>query len=474
MTRPVTLFFCIAVLVSCSQTSGSFLAPVNVSSGAPASGAYAPDNAPIASSLGALNHQPCYAPVKGNAERASDALCDTSSCRSRLEASAVRLQQLLDPSSAFLSSSVSPAKRDDALVSCSFGRAPRPRGSPTPWRKPSPSPSPSPSPTADPSPTPTPGGTYTYNGCGWPSGDYYNENVLGDSVDPYSSTMIANAPTGNFNDDTSSLERINLASKSTQGYTVETVSGGHNPPMSNGSGTQVPWVNGFFIEPSSDRHSVSLDTQTCVDSEMVQTTWNAPSGPIAAYDGFNMNLNESLQSQHSLQEDNVTASGLPMFGAIDWGEDSALVPGPNHVVQMLIYGPTGETGGKDLSQYGYVAPGNRGSDTPDTGCGGQACTHPLHYGDVLRLSPSYACSPSWSQAAQGLCWELKNYGMIISDAAGENGIRFGLSANGADPWDPFSSVMAPFLANVTLSNFDVMDEAQILCESGHVYGKDCF
>jgi hypothetical protein len=349
-----------------------------------------------------------------------------------------------------------------------------PTPSPSPSAGPSPSPSPSSDPTSDPSPTPTPpsGGSYTYNGCGWPSGDYYNLSVVNDSVDTYSATMIANAPTGNFNDDSSSLEKINLASKSTTLYTVG-MNGGHSPPMSNGSGTQVPWASGFFIEPASDAHSVTLDTQTCMDSEMVQTKWY-PSGGIAAYDGFNMNLNDTLKSQQSLQMDNVTASGEPMFGAIDWGEDAALVPGPNHVVQMLIYGPTNETGGQDLSQYGYVPPGNRGSDTPDTGCGGDPCPHPLHYGDVLRLQSSYTCSSSWSQPAQALCWQLKNYGMIISDAAGENGIRFGLSANGSDPWDPFSSVMAPFLSNLTLSNFDVMQEAEILCEAGHTYGVDCF
>ncbi|MGC1379876.1 MAG: hypothetical protein WA814_02490 [Candidatus Baltobacteraceae bacterium] len=470
----LTLIVCSAVLASCAQTSGVLpLLPAAGTNGTPASSALRPADASIGESPRTSEGLPCTT------------LLETSAKLARLHARTVGPSHrdatggsgALSEITRFagVSSDSAVCMRVPSLGSAVLGIHHWPTPTPRPTPTPTPHPTPTPTPTPDPTPTPTPPpGAYMYQGCGWPAGDYYNQNVANDAVDPYSSTMIANAPGGNFDGDTSSLERINLATNATTQFTVGTEGGGHNPPMSNGAGTKVPWASNFFIEPASDRHSVTLDTQTCMDSEMYSTEFSGPSGPLAAYDGFNMNLTQTLKSQQKLQEDNVTAAGLPMFGAIDWGEDAALLPGPNHVVQMLIDGPTGENGGEDLSQYGYVPPGNRGSDTPDTGCGGQACTHPLHYGDVLRLQPSFICSTSWSQAAQGLCWQLKNYGMIIADAAGENGLRFGLAANGSDPWDPFSSQMGPFLSNLTIANFDVMTEAAILCESGHTYGKDCF
>jgi hypothetical protein len=305
---------------------------------------------------------------------------------------------------------------------------------------------------------------YVYHGCNiYEKNDVMvNTDITNAPVDPNSATMIANAPTGTFDaGNNQGDEKVNLGTSATPQYTVAR-NGGHTPPLYNS--TTAPWVNGWFIEPLSDGHSVSLLTDTCQDYEMYQTTWNNTSSQLAAYDGQANDETRSWQSQMVNTHDAVKASGIPLLGTVYYGEDASL-SAINHAGTFEM--PTG----KDYSQYGYVHPATYPSDLADTGCSGSACPHPFHNGDLIRLKASFNCSV-YTTKGQLICNALKHYGAYLDDQASQLGFRFGMTTGGVQAWN-YTTDLHPFLSAITLSNFDVINEPQILCLSGTL-GSGCY
>jgi hypothetical protein len=325
--------------------------------------------------------------------------------------------------------------------------------------------------------------SYTYHGCGvYSSTDLFFRDVSSVGVDSHSATIISQLPTpspNNFATDDQSDEQVNLGTSATPTYTVGHIMGGHNPAMYPASAPPpAPWVPGWFIEPISDGHAVSMLTDTCADFETYKTVWAITPvksghrasplvlGNLTAFDGQENDLTSSWASQMVPENDAMTQSGIPFLGTVDYGEDAAAVAA--HVLAMMMEAGIG------VSQWGYVYPATMPSFVADTGCGGSACAHPLHEGDVLRLQSIFSCtgtaSVTYTTKGQRICNQLKTYGIILTDqTSGAYQLRFGLKTNGGMGWN-YSNDLQPLLANLHITNFDVMDESAvggIKCLSGH-------
>ena len=305
---------------------------------------------------------------------------------------------------------------------------------------------------------------YTYHGCNvYEKNDVMtNTDITNAPVDPNSATMLANAPSGSFDaGNNQTLEQMNLGTSATPVFTVQTVSGGHTPPLYNS--TTMPWVNGWFIEPASDHHATVLLTDTCQEYETYGTVWSGTQ--LSAYDGQKNNWLQSWQSQLVNGHDAIKASGIPLGGTVYWGEDASL-GAINHAGTFEM--PTGS----DYSQYGYVHPATFSSFLADTGCGGAACPHPFHNGDLIRLKASFNCS-IYTTKGQLICNALKHYGAYLDDQASQLGFRFGMTTSGTQGWN-YTADLHPFLSAISLSAtyFDVINEPQINCVSGTL-GSTC-
>ncbi len=321
---------------------------------------------------------------------------------------------------------------------------------------------------AAPSPRPN---QYVYHGCavfgaGEPG---VSMNVSRAPADRYSATIVANLPSGTLDyGDTQDNERWNLGTAATAKYAVQAVDGGHKPAFRNS--LPMPWSDGWIIESVSDHHAHVLLTDSCDDYETYGTKWTGHKGPLKAYSGDRWRLSSTLASQQVGGQVNVTAAGLPMIGMTDTGEDAAL-PQINHTVQFFL--PTG----RGLSQWGYVSPATGPSGIADTGCAGMPCTHPLHYGDVLRLKSRFNCNayPGRTRKGSLVCVQLQQYGMIASDQASSIGLRFGPAADGTKGWN-YAVDLHPLLMLLHFSDFEVVDLGGhvVRCWAGHAYGKDCF
>lgn len=312
---------------------------------------------------------------------------------------------------------------------------------------------------------------YVYHGCSVFGADEpgVSMNVSRAPVDRYSATIVANLPSGTLDyGDTQLNERWNLGTAATAKYAVQNVSGGHKPAFRNA--LTMPWNDGWAIESVSDRHAHVLLTDSCDDYETYGTEWNVRRGPLKAYSGGRWRLGSTLASQQVNGQVDVTAAGLPMIGMTDTGEDADL-PAINHTVQFFL--PTG----RGLSQWGYVSPATGSSWIADTGCAGSPCTHPLHYGDVLRLKSRFKCDAYPGRTPKGalVCVQLQQYGMIAADQAGAIGLRFGPDTNGRKGWD-YNTDLQPLLSQLHFYDFEVVDIRGyvVRCWEGHTYGSDCF
>lgn len=312
---------------------------------------------------------------------------------------------------------------------------------------------------------------YVYHGCAvFGSGEPgVSMNVSRAPVSRYSATIVANLPGGTLDyGDTQLNEQWNLGTAATRKYDVQSVGGGHKPAFRKA--LQMPWSDGWTIEALSDRHAHVLLTDSCDDYETYGTQWAGRAGPLKAYSGGRWRLVSTLASQQVGGQVDVTAAGLPMIGMTDTGEDAAL-PAINHTVQFFL--PTG----RGLSQWGYVSPATGPSGIADTGCAGSPCAHPLHYGDVLRLSSRFNCNSYPGRTPKGalVCVQLQQYGMIASDQASSIGLRFGAATDGTKGWD-YVTDLHPLLMLLHFSDFEVVDigRSTVRCWPEHRYGSDCF
>lgn len=311
-------------------------------------------------------------------------------------------------------------------------------------------------PTIAPTAAPVSGTSYVYHGCQvYPAGDtYVNNDISNAAVSPNSAAITSNwSGMGNFDyGDTANSEEVNLATNSTPLETVQ-YAGGHNPPMTNGAGTQVPWQNGYDIEgtygQNSDAHSQVLNTQTCEESEMYGTTWNGSS--LGAYGGMNVNLGSSYSSQYSKMGP-ITVAYVPIFGFTDFGEDASLTS-IDH--PLSFFSPA--TSAK-ISKYGYYAPSHNGYVSIGSCTSGNNC---LHLGDYIRLKASFDCSP-YTRIGQLVCNQLKHYGAVYDDDAYHLGFRFGLSTDGSNPWN-YSVNLQPLFKALTMQNFDIIEHGSLQC-----------
>jgi len=313
---------------------------------------------------------------------------------------------------------------------------------------------------------------YVYGGCGvFPAGDIFNHDVTGYQHDRETEQMFAKAPQGNFAywDDQGS-EQVNITQSSGAGwYTVQTVPGGHNPPLDNSS--TLPWNNGMFIE-TGDAHAIVLLNDTCQEYEAYGSAWTATAGPFAAYSGRLNTLSATWASQLTPGGTSVTQAGVPLLPTTYWGEDASGNP-INHMGSILL------VAGYCLSQYGYAFPATAPSFVPDT----QGCTHPIHMGDLFKLRNRFDCTPYQAPVA-ALCASMKRYPLVVDDGLSVDSnepyaIRFGLASNGSKMW-PYSGTggLQQFLTALQPSSKILVHVEPpgyaIQCLSGHTYGVDCW
>lgn len=304
-------------------------------------------------------------------------------------------------------------------------------------------------------------GRYAYHGCPLYGNDgkALEADISSAAIDPNSTAIISNISSSvnlGRSGDTSSLERVNLATNATTTYVVHAVSNGHHPPIAagpygGGAGAAWPWQDGFLIEgtsftgPPGDKHAVILNTQSCRTYEGDGVTWVRMKGPLSAYNGEIHNQNAPYHSQAG-GSDNVTVAGIPLYGATDYGEEASLGDIPHTIglilpASVVLSGPNGVN----------LSAGIGG----DGACSGPLCTK---YGDIYRLKSSVSCSSSDPQITL-LCTQLKKHGMTVTDTGSRAGLRFGLDTDGVDRWN--SEVFTWFGGLTLSSDFDLVARGSV-------------
>lgn len=293
-----------------------------------------------------------------------------------------------------------------------------------------------------------------YDGCPvFAAGDPYNADISSAPVNPYSSTIIAGLPNIAPNNGGPGYEQVNLANNSTPEYTIQP-NASHNPPFFNE--TVAPWESSYFIEPLVDGHAMVLNTDTCKMYEFYQVTFS--SGRLGSYGGRSWNLASPFQQGPASLTYASMASDLSIFaGAIKWNGEMA-VGKINHALNFGF--PTGQ----GVSQWGYVYPA---SSATGISCSGN-CSHPLHYGDHLRLHSSVVC-PTETQAA-AICNAMKHFGIFYADQGGGFELYF-VDADGGGRTNPGYNMTSinGFLGSIHTSDFDVITDPThaVTCQSGH-------
>lgn len=308
---------------------------------------------------------------------------------------------------------------------------------------------------------PTTAGGYAYHGCPLYGNDgmALEADISSAAVDSKSGAIISNISSsvnlgraGN----TASLERVNLATNATKTYVVHAVPSGHHPPITagrygGGAGARWPWQDGFAIEgtsltgPPGDKHVVILNTQSCRTYEGDGVTWVRVKGPLSAYNGEVNNQKASYRFQAG-RNDNVTVSGIPLYGATDYGEEASLGDIP-HTIGLILPASVVLSGANGVNLSAGVG--------GDGACSGPLCTK---YGDIYRLKSSVPCGGSDPQIRL-LCTQLKKHGMTVTDTGKKTGLRFGLDTDGVNRWNPD---VFTWFGNLTLSaDFDLVARGSV-------------
>lgn len=162
----------------------------------------------------------------------------------------------------------------------------------------------------------------------------------------------------------------------------------------------------------------------------------------------------NLRRPYHASGSGVTASGLPLLGTQDFGEDASL-PSIDHIAYMVLPG----SDAKPVASGGFVAPASAGSECMSD------CTYTLPMGARLRLNGrKYTCPrSSTNPQAHKLCIQLETYGMIVMDHGAPDGtfrISIAASSDGSNPWNPKDvdaiSTTGGLGNAIPLSDFDIM------------------
>jgi hypothetical protein len=277
---------------------------------------------------------------------------------------------------------------------------------------------------------------FLYHGCPvFAPGDDYNADVTHDPVDPNSNAYVASVrqagDSAPFSASTG-IEKVNLAGDATPLLTVKPRTLFHHFPE------RYPWALDFFIEPSSDKHAMVVQTQTCHLYEAYDTTYS--DGALHAYDGANWDMRDRFLAMHP-REPSAMASGLSLFaGMVRWEDYQS-----GAIRHALNWSAKAHT----VAQYAFVAPA---SDTDGLVFNGKS-SYQLPYGARLRLKASFNTA-GWGPQGQMVATAMKTYGIYLADTGPyDNALYFANAEDGSNPWSA-SDLSA--LSKIHIGDFDVL------------------
>jgi hypothetical protein len=290
-------------------------------------------------------------------------------------------------------------------------------------------------------------GVQVFNGSAGTPDSIVNADISSALSDPDSSSVIngvASVIGSSFGaSDTTSLSRINIDTGSDPLYTVQRVSGGHNPAVTTGGACtavnqpcQWPYTTSYAIEGTvnntgcngssfhSDCHYDTLDTSNDQYYEGWNVGWSGSA--LYAHAGNSLDLTQPSSTAKSYIDSNWGLAGLPQLGFADPGEDASLsvinYPLKNFIPAAAMYSACG-------ANVNYAG---------TTGCGGSCASSSacLHIGDVLILAATDYSSYTGctNPAAKKVLYQLEHFGSPLSDLAMEPGFYFAQDASGNDDW----------------------------------------
>lgn len=323
-----------------------------------------------------------------------------------------------------------------------------------------PTPAPTATPTPTPTPTPPPSNQETYLGCNvFGAGDIFTTDYTSASIDANSATTITNMVSSTALTPPGTVggkypENFNVASNATQilAQTNSTVSPGMWSPIAGP--VQVPWASTFITEGGTglgDQHGLVINTQSCTDSwEMYQAVYNGGANTLSQGGGHDWQLGSTVGSQYAPPGHShaANAADLPYIALTLIGDrDCCGLIAINHAMSFGY--PTTNT-----SANGYVRPADSRTAVGCTAC---AATH-FVYGEHLRMHAGFtmACiTNSTCPQTAAIVAAMKTYGMFFEDQSPSGFVL--ILANNSDNTNPWSAPDLANLANIHLSDFDMLD-----------------
>jgi hypothetical protein len=302
-----------------------------------------------------------------------------------------------------------------------------------------------------------------YHGCPvFAPGDLYNAPVTSKEVDPRSAEMIATMaagaaahPGGNggmyyMGPSTAGHFQVNLADNNTPTFLPRSRSWRDARLLYP---HRVPWRASFWIQggnmdpPQSDQHGIVLNTQTCIETEMYQTTFSG--GRLSAYSGWQYDLRKPVPVLNAGYGDN--AAGVPIIAGTFKDEEleAGVIRHALNIVPPIC----------SLAASAYVPPANSNAQ------GAFACNPAppsdesgVPYGAHLRLKAGFSLTCACPQT-HIVVDALKTYGAYISDTGSPGAplqIEYmarptGTGANVADDGDLID------LQQIHISDFEVLE-----------------
>jgi len=276
----------------------------------------------------------------------------------------------------------------------------------------------------------------TFYGCpAFRDKETYNKVVTNAQLDPnsqsYIDSVIQAGDTYGFYASTG-IEQINIADDSTRLHVVKPKSKYHQFP------DPYPWKTGYYIEPGGDAHALVVQTNSCRLYEAYSTTFYGDT--LSAYSGANWQLKRKFAPLPPGSPSSM-ASGLSLFaGMVRWDDYES-----GAIDHALNWDGISHT----VSQYGFVRPASDTDRLPFYG----SSSYQLPYGARLRLKASFSTS-GWGPQATMVAIAMKTYGVYLSDTGSSaNGLYFANAEDGTNPWN---SADLSALAQIKMSDFDVL------------------
>ncbi len=255
----------------------------------------------------------------------------------------------------------------------------------------------------------------------FPPGYPYNQDISKAPLDPQSSTYISNlaARAGAIVAEYPGIEYVNVVPASQSAVPVQTgaaygFDSGDSFFHNDGTGAMAPVPNGAVYEnqnnPNSDHHLMIVQQGTCRLFEFYG--WN----PSSATSGWSAFVTWNLDKSEQLPDGwgSTAAAGTPLLPGVIWYDEVAAGE-IKHAVDIVIPGAA-------IAQYEYVKPAARSGGA----CGSNYPADGFPYGGRLRLKASFDTSSFTGSQALVVIAALKKYGMINTDASGENRSSFRL------------------------------------------------